>query len=86
MFNGAKLRRRTVIDANTAERIGYVSDIEIDEFNGRVSAVIIRKHSGLIAGLFHFGETAVPWHSITAMSDEFVLVKTFDFGEKCLKK
>lgn len=81
MFNGGKLRRRTVIDINTAEFIGYVTDIEIDEQNGRVSAVIVRKRAGFLAALLHFGETSVPWNAITAMSDEFVLVKSFEFSE-----
>ena len=81
MFHVAKLRRRTVIDINTAECIGYVSDIEIDEANGRITAVIVRKHYGLFASLFRIGEMSVPWHTITAMSDEFVLVKSFDFSE-----
>ncbi len=85
MFNGTKLRRRVVIDANTAERIGYVSDIEIDEISGRVTSVIVRRSQSILGAIFHFGESSVPWHSITAMSDEFVLVKTFDFGEKYLK-
>ena len=81
MFHVAKLRRRTVIDINTAECIGYVADIEIDEANGRITAVIVRKHYGLFASLFRIGEMSVPWHTITAMSDEFVLVKSFDFSE-----
>ena len=81
MFNGGKLRRRTVIDINTAECMGYVSDIEIDEENGRITAVIICKHSGIFSALFHIGETSVPWRAITAMSDDFVLVKAFDFSE-----
>ena len=81
MFHGAKLRRRTVIDINTAESIGYVSDIEIDEGSGRVTAVIIRKHGSFFSALFRVGETSIPWRAITAMSDEFVLVKSFDFSE-----
>ena len=81
MFHVAKLRRRTVIDINTAECIGYVSDIEIDEANGRIAAVIVRKHYGLFSSLFRIGEMSVPWHTITAMSDDFVLVKSFDFSE-----
>ena len=81
LFNGAKLRRRTVIDINTAECIGYVSDIEIDETDGRITAVIVRKHYGLLASLFRIGEMSVPWHTITAMSNEFVLVKSYDFSE-----
>ena len=85
MFNGAALRRRTVIDTETAQKIGYVSDIEIDELSGRISAVIVRRNGRLLSGLFVFGEISLPWQAITAMSDEFVLVKTFDFGEKRLK-
>lgn len=81
MFHVAKLRRRTVIDINTAECIGYVSDIEIDEANGRITAVIVRKHYGFFSSLFRIGEMSVPWHTITAMSDDFVLVKSFDFSE-----
>ena len=81
LFHGAKLRRRTVIDINTAECIGYVSDIEIDEVSGRITAMIIRKHYGLLASLFSIGEMSVPWQTITAMSDEFVLVKSYDFIE-----
>ncbi len=81
MFHGGKLRRRAVIDIKTAECIGYVSDIEIDESNGRITAVIVRKHYGLLASLFRIGELSVPWNTITAMSDEFVLVKSFDFVE-----
>ena len=81
MFHGGKLRRRTVVDINTAECLGYVSDIEIDEQSGRVISVIVRRRGGFFAGLFHVGETSVPWRAITAMSDEFVLVKSFDFSE-----
>ena len=81
MFHGAKLRRRTVIDINTAECIGYVSDIEIDEVSGCITSVIVRKHYGLLASLFRIGEMSVPWHTITAMSDEFVLIKSFDFNK-----
>lgn len=81
LFHVAKLRRRTVIDINTAECIGYVSDIEIDEMSGRITSVIVRKSYGFLASLFRIGEMSVPWHTITAMSDEFVLVKSFDFSE-----
>ncbi len=81
MFNGGKLRRRTVIDINTAECIGYVSDIEIDEVAGRVTSVIIRRRGGILSAIFRIGEMSVPWRAITAMSDDFVLVKSFEFDE-----
>ena len=74
-----------MIDIATAEGLGYVSDLEIDEISGRVTALIVRKSGGFISGFFRLGEIAVPWQSVVAMGSEFVLVKTFDFVEKCLK-
>lgn len=85
MFNGTKMRRRTVINANTAEKIGYVSDIEIDELNGRVASVIVRRSNSFLNGMFGIGEMSIPWNAITAMSDEYVLIRTFDYAEKELK-
>ena len=85
MFKGTKLRKRVVIDISTAEGLGYVSDLEIDEVSGCVTALIVRKASGFFGNFFGFGEVNIPWHSVVAMGNEFVLVKTFDFIEKCLK-
>ncbi len=81
MFNGGKLRRRTVIDVNTAECIGYVSDIEIDESAGTIRSIIVRRRIGFFASILSIGEISVPWRAITAMSDDFVLVKSFELGE-----
>ncbi len=85
MFKGTKLRKRIVIDIATAEGLGYVSDLEIDEVSGCVTAIIVRKSAGLWGNFFGFGEVNIPWHCVVAMGNEFVLVKTFDFTEKCLK-
>ncbi len=85
MFKGTKLRKRIVIDIATAEGLGYVSDLEIDEISGCVTAIIVRKSAGLLGGVFHIGEVSIPWHCVVAMGNEFVLVKTFEFTEKCLK-
>lgn len=85
MFRGYNLRQRIVIDVNSAERIGIISDVEIDEGNGQISAIIIKRKMGLFSGMFGFGEIRIPWASIQAVGREFVLVKSFDFGEKCLK-
>ncbi len=85
MFKGTKLRKRMVIDIVTAEGIGYVKDLEIDEISGRVTALVVSKSTSVIGGLFGLGEVTIPWQSVMAMSDDFVLTKTFDFPEKCLK-
>lgn len=86
MFRGYNLRQRVVIDVNSAERLGTIFDVEIDEAAGAISRIIIRRRSGLFAGFFGLGEISVPWSAITAVGREFVLVNSLDFGEKYLKK
>ena len=78
MFHGCSLRQRIVINTETAERIGCVADIEIDNTDGRITKLIVRKRAGLLFGLFHIGEVSVPWESITAIGKEFILVKILE--------
>ncbi len=85
MYRGHNLRQRIVIDVNTAERLGIVSDVEINETDGAISRMIIRRRGGFFASIFGLGEITVPWTSITAVGREFVLVNSFEFGEKYLK-
>lgn len=86
MFRGYNLRQRIVIDVNSAERLGTVSDVEIDERDGSITYVIIRRRGGLLSKLFGFGEIEVPWNAITAVGREFILVNSLIFGEKILEK
>lgn len=74
MFRGGKLRQRTVIDIDTAEKIGFVSDVEINEFDGSISALVVRKHGMLLK----LGEVSIPWECISAVGNEFILVKRCD--------
>lgn len=75
MFRGYNLRQKTVIDADTAERVGYVSDVEIDEMSGIISSIIIRRRGGFCPHFFGWGEITLPWNAITAVGREFVLVR-----------
>ena len=85
MFRSNTLRQRVVINVDTAERLGTVSDIEIDERSGRITKIIVRR-SGFFSCFMRFRELIVPWDAITAAGREFILVKTYEIGEKCLKK
>lgn len=85
MFRGYNFRQRTVIDAETADRIGVVSDVEIDELSGRISKLIVRRKGGWFGGVFGLGEFMIPWSAITAVGKEYILVKSFNLSEKCLK-
>lgn len=84
MFSGNQLRRRIVINADTAERVGSVYDAEIDAVTGQVTRLVVRRYGGL-AAFFKIGETLIPWSAIVAAGSEYILVKKIDFGEKCLK-
>lgn len=75
MFHGCSLRQRVVINIDTAERVGCVADIEIDDIHGRITKLIIRRRAGLLFGLLHIGEIAIPWECIAAVGREFILVK-----------
>lgn len=73
MFKSFDLRQKKVIDIDTAEKIGYIRDIDIDVENGRINSVTIPKN-GLLG--FLTGKTVtVPWSDITAVGSEFVLIR-----------
>ncbi len=77
MFRSRRFRQRLVINIDTAERIGVVSDMEIDELTGRITQIIVRRGS-FIPGFLRMNEIMIPWDSIKASSNEFILVKIFD--------
>ena len=84
MFRSNSLRQRVVISVDTAERLGTVSDIEIDEISGRITKIIVTR-SGFFSSFFRFRELIIPWDAITAAGSEFILVKSYEISEKCLK-
>ena len=72
MFRGEKLRHREVVDVQTAERLGYVWDLEIDEKDGRITAIVVIR-GGWWRRLFGMGEFIIPWGEIAAVGDKYVL-------------
>lgn len=80
MFKSFDLRRKKVIDIDTAERIGYIRDLDIDAESGRINSVTIPQE-----GLFGFvmrKNITIPWAGIVAIGSEFVLVKRNEISEK----
>lgn len=74
MARSFDLRQKKVIDIDTAEKIGYIKDMDIDFENGRINSVSIPRN-----GFFRFfGEKkniTVPWGNVVAIGSEFVLVR-----------
>ena len=71
MFRGERLRRREVVDVCTAERLGFVWDLEIDEKEGRITAIVVMR--GGWRRLFGIGEFIIPWTDIAAIGDRYIL-------------
>ena len=40
----SELKQKEVIHTGDGERLGFVSDIEVDEITGRVISIVFREH------------------------------------------
>lgn len=78
MFRAMKLRQLEVISVTDARRLGFVRDVDINETDGSVTALIVPKGTGFWGKFFHRGEYVIPWESIVAAGRDLVLVKTDD--------
>ncbi len=78
MFRGYNLRQKEVANIRTAERLGYIRDVEISESTGNVEAIIVQRHGCFIRRLFGGGEIVIPWSAIEAVGEDLVLVRFFD--------
>ena len=45
MMSASELRRREVINADTAEKLGFVYDMDIDFESGKIDSIIVPKRS-----------------------------------------
>ena len=64
MFRGCKLRQKEVINITTAERLGYVSDVEISEKTGTIEAIIVPRRGCFFRRIIGGGELIIPWNHI----------------------
>lgn len=79
MHKTADFRQKEVINIATGQRIGYISDVDIDMDNGTLNSVII-PGNGKFFGLFG-GEKdiVIPWDAIKTIGDDIILVDYNDF-------
>ncbi len=66
------LRQREVINIISAERIGYVADVELDAKTGLIDSVIIPKRVGLFSKRQEF---SIPWEKIVSIGRDIILVE-----------
>lgn len=71
----AELKDRQVVCVGDGTILGFVSDVELDTSNGKLSAIVIY---GRTKGFGIFGredDTIIPWENISIIGEETILVK-----------
>lgn len=77
MSRGYELKNKEVININTAEKLGYVSDVEFGESSGNIEAIIVPKRCGLWSKI-RGNELIIPWEMIEVVGKDVILVKMFE--------
>ncbi len=74
MSRVSQIRRKEVINLRDGSRLGYVSDVEIDEHSGKVEAIIVPAPIGIF-GLFGRAEDyIISWDEIEKIGEDLILV------------
>lgn len=67
------LREKDVVNVRSGDRMGQVSDFEIDPDCGRITAILVTPDS-LSGMLFSKNTTRVPWECIVRIGKDTILV------------
>jgi YlmC/YmxH family sporulation protein len=68
--SGESFREKEVINACDGRRLGFVTDIEFDVCDGRVTAIVIP----VKVGFFGCENIVVPWDKIQKIGEDVILV------------
>lgn len=78
MFRACDLRQKEVINIRTAEKLGFIRDVEINFDTGKIDALIIPKRKSILKIFSAEKEYEILWTDIIKIGNEVVLV---DYGE-----
>lgn len=73
MYRAGMLRQKEVININNAQRLGFVSDVEVSLSGGVIESIIVPGK----AKLFNFknnGDVIIYWENIKVIGDDVILV------------
>ncbi len=70
-----ELRCREVINLCDGGRLGYVNDVQLDLFSGRITALLLPPAGGLFGVFCRGEEIRVPWECIERIGEDIILVR-----------
>ncbi len=68
------IRLKEVICLN-GERLGYVSDMELDEASGRILSLLVPGAYRFMGVLGREDDITVPWDKIKKMGDDLIIIE-----------
>lgn len=71
-----ELLRREVINLFSGEKLGFVTDIEIDTENGRIESLILPEKTKGMSLFNKQSDLIVPWSDIQRISDDLIMINT----------
>ena len=74
MLKSFDLKRKKVIDVETAELIGYIHDMDIDFKSGKINSITIPQR-GILSFFKREKNVIFPWENVIAIGSEFVIIK-----------
>ena len=74
MFKASDFKNREVVNLTEGEKLGYVYDLEIDEFSGNINSIVV---PGKNRNSFFGKKTSIviPWNKIEKFGDDIILVR-----------
>lgn len=63
-----------VIDINTAEKLGMVSDIDVDVATGQIRSLVLPNRDFFLFSPSKSRELVIPWSAVVAVGREHILV------------
>ncbi len=83
MNKSADFRQKEVINIATGQRLGYVSDVDINMESGTLNSIII-PGKGKLFGMFGGdNDIIIPWESIRTIGEDIILV---DYKDSVLRR
>lgn len=73
-FKFSDLRAKEVIKINDGERMGFVSDIEIDLETGKIIAINVPGSYKMLGILGKEPDKAIKWENIKKIGDDLIMV------------
>ena len=70
--SSANFREKEVINACDGKRLGFVTDIEFDVCDGRITAIVVPVKSGFLG--LKCEDVVIPWNKICKIGEDVILV------------